>query len=118
MPKYFPSHLRALPSVGIDLNRLFLHAARIAFWVTASLVIIAHRLTYLNSQRHRAHTGERYRLTVTAPLPPDFVQLCQALDMPLDPVWVDGKILSEEGTSQPETPGPPVVPADTIEVNA
>ena len=79
-----------LHSASISLTvRLLLSPSRHAQWDCAHL----HPPNPSHAQRYRP---QRVRLTVAAPLPPSFVEVCEqaaiplALDDVLGGVWVDG----------------------------
>ncbi|KAH9972424.1 pseudouridine synthase [Lactifluus volemus] len=80
-----PTQQQVLASTVLPKNRLFLHSSSISFW-----------------RYRREGLHKRFRLTIVAPLPADFVKLCRDLNLrvPEDVVQggalVDGERLREE----------------------
>ncbi|KDR73931.1 hypothetical protein GALMADRAFT_594389 [Galerina marginata CBS 339.88] len=78
-------HPSIVSATKVPEDRLFLHAAEVSFF------------------RFRP-TGNRYRLTVRAPLPPDFLKICQDLGIDVPQERVEGGILIDEKVARPGAP--------------
>jgi len=61
---------------AIPEGRLFLHSSSISFW-----------------RYRREGLRKRFRLTITAPLPEDFVKVCQATNLSLPEGVIEGGVL-------------------------
>jgi len=58
---------------GIPYDRIFLHSSSISFW-----------------RYRREGLRKRFRLTVSAPLPADFVKICRDMDLSLPEDVIEG----------------------------
>lgn len=100
------------PRAGVPEGRLFLHSSSISFWVRV-IFLATLRFQYMKliiPQRYRREgPHKRFRLTITAPLPLDFVKVCRDLNLDLPEhvteggAFVDGECL--EGDEIPAIGG-------------
>ncbi|KAF8265249.1 pseudouridine synthase [Lactarius quietus] len=64
-----------LASLSVPENRLFLHSSSISFW-----------------RYRRTGTRKRLRLTIVAPLPPDFIKVCREMNLRVPDIAIQGGV--------------------------
>ena len=71
---------------------MFLHAAQLTLSVSLRINFdISNSFSHGYTQRYRkAGPSKHFRLGIGAPLPKDFLTICQDAGIPLDPTYVNG----------------------------